>query len=121
MNISINTTQFEELTDASRAAVEKKLAPIARLLGESSATALLEVELASAPAEGRSATPTRLTATLSFGGEVIHAEAVKPTPEAAADRVRGTLEHEVRSVRGKGQSRWKRGAARLKDVLRFGR
>ena len=120
MNISMNATQFENLPGASRAAVEEKLAPIGRLLGPDEGTALLDLELANAPAEGRSATPARLTATLAFGGEVVHAEAVKPTPEAAADRVRNTLEHEVRNIRGKGKSVWKRGAERLKDMVRFG-
>jgi ribosome-associated translation inhibitor RaiA len=119
MNISLNATQFPELPSEGHAAIERKLAPIGRLLGTGEATALLDVEIAHAPAEGRSATPTRLTATLTFGGEVVHAEAVKPTPESAADRVRSTLEAEVRRVRGKGKSVWKRGAERLKDMVRF--
>lgn len=120
MNISINATQFDTFPQSSRDQVEEKLQPLARLLSADEATALLEVELAPAPAEGRSASPTRLAATLSFGGHVVHAEAVKPTPEAAADRVRATLEHEVRNVRGKGESRWRKGAARVKNMLRFG-
>ena len=121
MNISLKTMHFDELSPASRDAVEEKLSPIARLLGADETTALLELELEPAPAEGRSATPTRLVATLSFGGQVAHAEAVKPTPESAADRVRSTLEAEVRRIRGKGKSAWKRGAERLKDMVRFGR
>ena len=119
MNISTNATQYEALSPASRDAVEKKLAPIARLLGADAETALLEIEFAQAPAEGRSATPTKLVAVLRSGGRTYHAEAVKPTPESAADRVRATLEHEVRKVRGKGRSVWKRGAERLKDMMRF--
>lgn len=121
MNISTKTTRYDHLPLASRQAVEDKLAPIGRLLGVHEETALLELELEPAPAEGRSATPARLVATLTFGGEVVHAEAVKPTPESAADRVRRTLEAEVRRVRGKGHSMFKRGTARVKDILRFGR
>ena len=78
------------------------------------------MELAHAPAEGRSATPARLTATLQFNNWVLHAEAVKPTPESAADRVRSTLEQEIRNVRGKKRGLVKRGAAQLKKMLRFG-
>ena len=120
MNISINASQFEDFTDSSRATIEKKLSPVARLLGADESTALMEVELAHAPAEGRSATPTKLVARVTTLGEVFRAEAVKPTPEAAADRVRATLEHEIRKVRGKGKSAWKKGAERAKDWLRFG-
>ena len=120
MNISINVTQFEDLAEASRESVEQKLAPVGRLLGADEATALMEIELAHAPAEGRSATPTRLVARVTTLGEVFRAEAVKPTPEAAADRVRATLEQEIRKVRGKGKSAWKKGAERAKDWLRFG-
>ncbi len=120
MNISLNAKQYENLSPSARAMVEEKLAPVARLLGEHEATALLDVELAEAPAEGRSATPTRLTATLTFGSEVARAEAVKPTPESAADRVRAMLEAEVRRRRGK-EGAWRRSARRAKDWLRFGR
>ncbi len=120
MNISTNATQYESLPLASRQAVEDKLAPVARLLGADAETALLELELAPAPAEGRSATPTKLVAVLKVAGRTYHAEAVKPTPESAADRVRATLEHEIRKVRGKDKSMWKRGAERLKDMMRSG-
>jgi ribosome-associated translation inhibitor RaiA len=120
MKISMNTTQVKGMTPEAKTRVEEKLSPIARLLGEQGETALLELELADAPAEGRSATPTRLTATLSYGNVVAHAEAVKPNPESAADRVRRTLEAEVRRVRGKNNGLFKRGGARLKELLRFG-
>ncbi len=121
MNISINATQFENLSESAKEAVAEKLRPIARLLGSDEETALLEIDLAQAPAEGRSASPARLAATLSYGGTVLHTEAVKPTPESAADRVRRTLEEEVRRVRGKNRSIFKRGHARVKELLRFGR
>lgn len=120
MNISFNVTQFVDIPVASRDAVEEKLRPIERLLASDADTALLDVELAHAPAEGRSATPVRLTATLLFKNYVLHAEAVKPTPESAADRVRSTLEHEVRNIRGKKRGLVKRGAALLKNLRRFG-
>lgn len=120
MQISLNTAHFENLPESSRAAVEQKLGRIARLLGDEKETALLDVELEPAPAEGRSATPTKLVAVLRTDGKIYHAEAVKPTPESAADRVRATIEHEIRKVRGKHKSVWKRGTERLKDMMRSG-
>ena len=121
MNISINTTQYRDLSPEAKGAVEAKLAPIERLLGTEGEKALLEIEISHAPAEGRSATPTHVVARLVLHDRVYHAEAVKPTPESAADRVRSTIEAEIRHVRGKGKGFIRRSAARMKDALRFGR
>ena len=120
MNI-VTKAVHHQITDESRALVEEKLAPVARLLGKDSDTALLEIEIEPAPAEGRSATPTRLVANLAAGGEVFHAEVVKPTPESAADRARSDLEAEIKRVRGRKHELVKRGRAALKRMLRFGR
>ena len=121
MRIVIKTTHYADLAPASAQAVEEKLAPVARLLGNDTDHALLEVELEHAPAEGRSSEPCRMVANLSMLGDVFHAEAVKPTPESAADRVRNELEKEIRRVRGKSEHLFKRGGRALKNMLRFGR
>lgn len=120
MNIIFNTTQCKNLSDVSRQAVEEKLAPLAKHLGDDEKLAILDIELADAPAEGRSSTPTRLSANLTVGKLVLHAEAVKPTPESAADRVRSSLDHEIRKTFGKKKGMFKRSALRLKNMLRFG-
>jgi hypothetical protein len=52
---------------------------------------------------------------------VYYAEAVKPTPESAADRVRRGLESEIRHSRGRARKLIRRGGAALKNLLRFGR
>ena len=100
MNTTFITTHFPELSDEARAVLEQKFAPVARLLkGEE---ALLTIEVEHAPAEGRSNTPCRLVANLAAHGRVYHAEAVKPTPESAADRVRSELEAEIGGHAGAG-------------------
>ena len=119
MNIVIKAAKYA-LTPQNEAMVEKKLAAPLRLLGEASETALLEIEIAGAPAEGRSSEPCRLVANLIVNDKVFHAEAVKPTPEIAADRVRNTLEAEIRRSRGRAQSFIRRGGAALKRVLHVG-
>jgi ribosome-associated translation inhibitor RaiA len=122
MNITIKATKFL-LSPETEAIVEEKLAAPLRLLGEKGDTALLEVEVQEAPPEGRSSEPYRLVARLTIEGrgEVFHAEAVKPTPESAADKVRAELEAEIRKSRGRTRRLVRRGASAIKDMLRFGR
>ena len=117
MRTTIKATKYQ-LTPASEALIEEKLAAPLRLLGEEGDGALLEIEIEHAPAEGRSSEPTRVAANLIISGKVFHAEAVKPTPESAADRVRSTLEAEIRRVRGRERGMWKRGRAAVKNMLR---
>jgi ribosome-associated translation inhibitor RaiA len=120
MHITIKSTKYQ-LTPATEALIEEKLAAPLRLLGEKSDTALLEIEIEEAPPEGRSSEPCRLVARLIIDGKTYHAEAVKPSPESAADRVRSQLEAEIRKSRGRARRLWKRGHAAIKDILRFGR
>jgi len=120
MNITVRATKYA-LSPETEAILEKKLVAPLRLLGEKSDNALLEVEIEEAPPEGRSAEPCRLVARLVTEGNVYHAEAVKPSPESAADKVRSELEAEIRHSRGRARKLWKRGGAALKRMLRFGR
>ncbi len=119
MRITVKATKYQ-LTSATEAMIEEKLAAPLRLLGEDSERALLEIEVENAPPEGRSSEPCRLVARLMVNGDVFRAEAVKPTPESAADKVRSELEAEIRHSRGRARKLWKRGRAAVKDILRFG-
>lgn len=120
MHISIKAHKYQ-LTPAIEALLEEKLAAPLRLLGNDGERALLEIEVESAPPEGRSSEPCRIVARLIVDGTVFHAEAVKPTPESAADRVRSELEAEIRHSRGRARKLWKRGRAAIKDIMRFGK
>ncbi len=120
MNIVTKTAKFE-LDSRSDEAVREKLSNIAKLLGNDAHQALLEIEVTEAPAEGRSSEPYRLVARLTTGGQVYRTEAVKPTPESAADRVREDLESLIRHDRGRTRSLWRRGKGAIKEMLRFGR
>lgn len=119
MNITINATKYR-LSPETEAIIEEKLVAPLRLLGEKGDNALLEIEVEQVPAEGRSSEPYRLVAQLVVDGQVYHAEAVKPSPESAADRVRSELESEIRKSRGRARKLWKRGGAAIKRMLRFG-
>lgn len=120
MHISIKAQKYQ-FTPETEALIEEKLTAPLRLLGSESERALLEIEIENAPAEGRSSEPCRLVARLIIDGQVYHAEAVKPTPESAADRVRSELEAEIRHSRGRARRLWKRGHAALKQMLRIDR
>ncbi len=120
MNITIKATKYT-LRPETEALIEEKLAAPLRLLGDEKENALLEIDVEEAPPEGRSSEPCKLVARLIVGGDVFHAEAVKPTPESAADRVRSELEAEIRRSRGRTRKLWKRGSSAIKNMLRFGR
>ena len=119
MRTIIKATKYR-LTPESEALVEEKLAAPLRLLGTEGDGALLEIEIEHAPPEGRSSEPTRISANLTALGKVFHAEAVKPSPESAADRVRSELEAEIRKQRGRARSYLRRGSAAIKNILRGG-
>lgn len=119
MNISIKASKYKLAPD-TEALIEKKLSAPFKLLGAAGDTALLEIEVEEAPPEGRSSTPCRLVARISVEGKVYRAEAVKPNPESAADRVRSELEAEIRRDRGRAHKLWKRGGAAMKRMLRLG-
>lgn len=120
MNITIRATKYK-LSPETEALIEEKLAAPLRLLGEKSDGALLEIEVEQAPPEGRSSEPFRLVARLTVDGKTFRAEAVKPSPESAADRVRSELEAEIRKRRGRAQRLWRRGRTAIKEMLRFDR
>ena len=120
MNITIKDAKYR-CTPRTEALIEEKLIAPLRLLGEKGETALLEIEIEEAPPEGRSSEPCRLVARLAVEGKVFHAEAVKPTPESAADRVRSELEAEIRRDRGRTRRLLRRGGSAVKNILRFGR
>jgi ribosome-associated translation inhibitor RaiA len=121
MNITIKAMKYQ-LTPETEALIEEKLAAPLRLLGDKAETALLEIELEEAPPEGRSSEPVHLIARLAIEGkhEVFKAEATKPTPEIAADRVRSELEQEIRKSRGRTRRLFRRGASAIKNMMRFG-
>ena len=120
MNITIRATKYQ-LRPETETLIEEKLAAPLRLLGEKGDRALLEIEIEEAPPEGRSSEPCRLVARLAIDDQIFHAEAVKPSPESAADKVRSELEAEIRRSRGRTRRLWKRGGTALKRILRFGK
>lgn len=119
--MQITTKATNQLSLQTEALIEDKLAAPLRMMGSESDRAMLEIELEEAPPQGRSSEPWRLVARLIVDGKVFYAEAVKPTPESAADKVRSELEAEIRRTRGRAHRLIKKGGAAIKKMLRFGR
>lgn len=120
MQVIIKATKYL-LSSETEALIEEKLAAPLRLLGKESDRAMLEIELTEAPPQGRSSEPCKLVTRLIIGDTVYYAEAVKPTPESAADKVRSELEAEIRHAKGRTKTLIKRGGAAIKRMLRLDR
>jgi len=119
-HIQIKTTNYE-LTEATREILEKRLATLERLLPKDEATTICEVELSKITEHHHAGKIYRVEVNLSFGGKLIRAEATEETIESAIDQVKGQLKTELRKMNDKGESLFRRGARRAKEMLRFGR
>ena len=63
----------------------------------------------------------KVAVTLRLGSGAPHrAEAIEDTFEKAIDQVRNEIEAEVKRIRTKRQSMWRKGARKIKDMMRFG-
>jgi ribosomal subunit interface protein len=63
----------------------------------------------------------RIEVNLFAYGNLHRAEATEESFEAAIDVVRAELEAELEKARGKRQTLWRRGARRMKEMMRFSR
>ena len=111
------TTRFGAAEDV-RDVIEEKLAPVAKLLPDGGADALLMVEAGTTPEGEKHGTPYRAEGNLTAGGRQYRAVAQADTLAAALDMLRGSLEQEARSDRGRARRLFRRGAAAAKDMMR---
>jgi len=120
MNISIKAIG-NELTQENRSLIEEKLSGVDKFLGSEVGEPMLEVSIDESLEVVRSGAKFRAEGNLSVNGKHFHAEASGETLEAAVDRVRDELSREVKRAHGKSRNMLKRGGARIKNMLRFGR
>lgn len=62
----------------------------------------------------------RIEINLLLNGKLHRAEATSESFEKAIDEAKADLQHELQSTQGKRQSLFKRGARRVKEMVRFG-
>ncbi len=98
--------------------VTEKLQTLDRFLGGKT-DVKCEVEFAKV-APKRNGDIYRVEVNISSAGILHRAEATEETFERAIDVVRSELESELQRSRTKKQSLWRKGARKMKDMMRFG-
>jgi len=98
--------------------ITEKLQTLERFLGGKSEV-MCEVEFAKV-APKRNGSIYRVEVNITSAGQLHRAEATEETFERAIDVVRSELESELQRSRTKKQSLWRKGARKVKDMMRFG-
>lgn len=117
--IKVKATNFPH-TPEIESVLQKRLATLEKFLPGDETALLCDAELEKL-AEHQTGRVYRAEVNLQVGGELLRAEAVEERMEDAIDRVRDELKRELTKLSGKRQSVFRRGAARLKEMMRFGR
>lgn len=117
--IKIKTTNIdstEELFDTLR----KRLHTLEKFLPHEETHLVCEVELERTSGQ-QTGKIYRAEVNLTVGGDLLRAEAVRESMEDAIDRMRDGLKRELRRRGGKRESLFRRGAQRVKEMVRFGK
>lgn len=108
-----------DLTTEMRGVIEERISVVEKFMhGKECFVANVEVERTS---NQESEKQYRGEATIEIDGTVYRAEAYGGNVEAAFDEVRSELKKEIRRAKGKRESLFRRGARKIKDMMRFGK
>ena len=114
MNIAIKATNID-LTVALREYVEKKLESLKKFVGE---TAYLNIELAKTTNHHRTGDVFKAGCVLTWNGTQYRVAEKTTSLFSAVDMVQDELIRVVASEKSKKESLFRRGAARIKDMLK---
>lgn len=118
-NLSIKTTGWE-MTDEIRNYLEEKIISIEKLLADPDADDVkCDIELEET--RQSHANVWRAEMNLFVGGTLYRAEATADGMQAAIDEIKDDMQRQLRKSKRKNLSLIKRGGARLKSWMRFGR
>lgn len=117
--INIKTTNFEQ-TSFIEGVLEKRLGTLEKLLPEGETMLVCDVELEKLAGQ-QTGRIYRAEINLQVGGNLLRATATREKMEDAIEEAKNELKRELVRVHGKRQSLIRRGAKRMKDMLRFGR
>jgi len=117
--IAVKATNIE-LTSNLSALIDQKFITLEKLIPKEETDVRCRVEVEKLT-EHKSGKIYRVESNLFVSGKTFRAEATEEQVEKAIDEVRDELKRELEKSHGKRKSLFRRGAQRLKDMLRFGR
>ncbi|MEK9174237.1 MAG: ribosome-associated translation inhibitor RaiA [Patescibacteria group bacterium] len=115
MNISIKSTNIE-LTPALKDYTEKRISGIAKFTGED-VSAMVEIGKTTAHHNHGDVFKAEVNITTSLGKQ-FRAVSEKPDLYEAIDDVRSEIVREISSAKGKKEALWKRGARKVKNMMK---
>lgn len=117
MRINI-TGKNMELTEAIKGYVQEKVGALTKLAKDAGSEPLAEVEVGKTSQHHSKGEVFRTEINLSVGGMFLRAEATKDDLYASIDEAQSGMMRELRARKTKGESLFRRGAARIKRLLR---
>jgi ribosomal subunit interface protein len=117
MKITINCLHIE-LTDAIEAHVIKRLKTIDKFVSKDDGSVTCNVELAKTTNHHHKGEIYKTEINLHTAGKNHRVENTQTDLYTSIDKARDMLEHEVKTHYGKKQAIWKRGAVKVKNLLR---
>lgn len=116
--IKVKATNYEYTPEVAEA-LKKRLRTLERFIPQDETNLLCEVELEKLN-DQHAGRVFRAEINFTMGSAFLRAEALEERMEDAIDRAKDDLKREMRRTHGKKQSLMRRGAQRIKDLMRFG-
>lgn len=116
--INLKATSIE-LTPELTALVDQKILPLEKFLPSGEVDLKCEIEL-ERMTDQQSGKIFRAEINLYVDGTLYRAEATEDQMEKAIDTMRDEVKKEIRRANAKKESLMKRGARKIKDMIRFG-
>jgi len=117
-SINTKTSNFGQTPEIEEVLL-KRLKTLEKFLPDGETKLLCDVELEKLT-DQQSGRIFRAEINLQVGGTLLRAEATEERMEDAIDRAKNELKSELVRTSGKRQSLFRRGAKRIKDMMRFG-
>jgi len=106
------------LTSAIRLYAEEKIGSISKFLDSEGDTAIIDVELAKTSSHHQKGNIFRAEVNLKIDGKLLRAEAIDSNLYNAIDSVRDEIIREIKNLKGKNESLFRKGGRFIKSLLR---
>ena len=120
MKINIKTTATTDLSPALREYVENKMSAVEKFLDSKDESIIVDFEIGKITAHHRQGEVFQASVNLQMTGTLLRAEATEEDQYAAIDKAKDEIVREIKKTRGKKDALFKRGARKIKKIMRFG-